>query len=194
VFYRPDLKINGWSLATIISNGVKSPGTVIIPTNPNPKPVSYFRAIPEDRLKVGENYVAYKIDVDDIYKLGIRPEDIDFSRLAKIGYILKMPESEEYGFLVKLSDDIPRSQNECFDVARDHPDAEIGVIQSYNSESLEKPLLRYGEIELQLNQFETIENASHGKATHQLFGYIGEKEEILEVITKYLGVENPYLF
>ena len=147
MFYRPDLKINGWSLATIISGGSENPGTVLIPTKSDPKPISYFKNIPEDRLKLGESYVAYKIDVDDIYKVGIRPEDIDFSRPAKIGYILKMPDSEEYGFLVKLSNDIPGTQNECFDVARDHPDAEIGVIQSYNSESPEKPLLRYGEIE-----------------------------------------------
>jgi hypothetical protein len=194
VFYRPNLKINGWSLATIISGGLNNPGTVLIPTNSNPKPISYFRTIPEERLKVGDNYVAYKIDVDDVYKLAIRPEDIEFSKPAKIGYVLKIPDSKDYGFLVKLSDDIPRSQNECFDIARDHPDAEIGVIQSYNSESPEKPVLSYGEIELQLNKFETIDNASHGKAKHQLFGYIGTKEEIFDVIEKYLGIINPILF
>ncbi len=194
VLYRPNLKINGWSLATIISGGQKNPGTVLIPTNSNPKPISYFRTIPEDRLKVGENYVAYKIDVDDIYKLAIRPEDIDFSRPAKIGYVLKIPNSEDYGFLVKLSDDIPRTQDECFDIARDHSDAEIGVIQSYNSESSEKPILKYGEIELQLNQFETIDNASHGKAKHQIMSYIGEKKEIISVVQKYLDIRDPILF
>ncbi|MFX0105511.1 MAG: DUF6786 family protein [Candidatus Hodarchaeota archaeon] len=194
VFYRPNLKINGWSLATIISGGPKNPGTVLIPTKPNPMPLSYFRTVSKDHLKVGDNSVSFKIDVDDIYKIAIRPEDIDFSRPAKIGYILKIPESEDYGFLVKLSDDIPRNQNECFDIARDHPDSEIGVIQSYNSESPEKPMLNYGEIELQLNKFETIDNTSHGKAKHQLFGYIGTKEEIFDVVEKYLGVENPVLF
>lgn len=194
VFYRPDLKINGWNLATIISGGPENPGTVLVHTKSNPKPLSYFRTIPEDRLKVKENYIAFKVDVDDIYKLAIRPEDIDFSRPAKIGYILKMPDNGDYGFLVKLSDDIARTQNECFDVARDNPDSEIGVIQSYNSESPEKQFLNYGEIELQLNQFETIDNASHGKAKHQLFGYIGTKDEILGVVEKYLGIVNPHLF
>ena len=195
VFYKPNLKINGWSLANVISGGPDNPGTVLIPiSNPNPKPLSYFRIIPEDRLIVRENYVAYKIDVDDVYKLAIRPDDISFSRSAKIGYVLKIPEAEEYGFLVKLSDDVPRSQDQCFDVARDHPDSEIGVIQSYNSESPNKPILRYGEIELQLNMFETSDNTSHGKAKHQLFAYIGSKDEILRVIEKYLGIENPELF
>jgi len=150
--------------------------------------------IPEDRLKSGENYVVFKIDVSDIYKLAIRPEDINFDRTAKIGYMLKIPDSDEYCFIVKLSDDIPKSQKECFDVSRDHPDSEIGVIQSYNSESLDKPILNFGEIELQLNPFKTIDNASHGKAKHQLFGYVVTKEEMLIIVEKYLGIENPFLF
>lgn len=194
VLYRPNLKINGWSLATIISGGPENPGTVLIPTNSNPKPISYFRTIPEVRLKVSEKYVAFKIDIDDIYKLAIRPEDINFSRPAKIGYVLNMPNSEDYGFIVKLSDDIPKTQNECFDISRDHPEAEIGVIQSYNSESPEKPILSFGEIELQLNQFETIDNASHGKAMHQIISYIGNKAEILRVVKLYLGIDDPFLF
>jgi hypothetical protein len=194
ILYRPNLKINGWSLTNVISGGVQNPGTVLIPTKSNPKPLSYFREIPQERLKVKENYVAYKIDVDDIYKLAIRPEDIDFSKPAKISYVLKLPKSQEYSFLVKLSDDVPKTQNQCFDIARDNPDSEIGVIQSYNSESPNKPILNYGEIELQLSPFNTIDNTSHSKSRHQLFGYIGMKEEILGVIKRYLGVDYPFLF
>ena len=194
VFFQPNLQINGWSLACVISGGSSNPGTVIIPTKKDPKPLSYFRRIPEDRLFVRENYVSFKIDVDDIYKLAIRPDDIDFTRTAKIGYLVKIPNSERYGFIVKLSNDIPKSQEECFDVARDHPDEEIGVIQSYNSESVNKPLLNFGEIELQLNKFETIDNISHGKAVHQIFSYIGSKEEIIETVEQFLGVTNPELF
>ena len=194
VFYRPNLQINGWSLATVISSGIASPGTVLIPTKASSKPLSYFRAIPEDRLKIGENFVAFKIDVDDIYKLAIRPEDINYDIPSKIGYMLKIPDSEEYGFIVKLSDDIPKNQNECFDVSRDHPKSEIGVIQSYNSESPDKSSLNFGEIEIQLNLFQAIDNASHGKAKHQLFAYIGSKEEILIVVNKYLRIDSPFLF
>jgi len=68
------------------------------------------------------------------------------------------------------------------------------VIQSYNSESPDLTHLNFGEIELQLNQFETIDNASLGKAKHQIFGYIGSKEEIIEVAEKYLGIKHPILF
>ncbi|TFG21341.1 MAG: hypothetical protein EU529_13655 [Promethearchaeota archaeon] len=194
VFFKPDLKINGWSLGNIISGGPDNPGTVLVPTKADPKPLSYFRPIPDDRLTIGKNYVAYKIDVDDIYKLAIRPDDINFERAAKIGYVLNIPDSDDYGFLVKLSDDVPKSQDQCFDVARDHPESEIGVIQSYNSDSPNKPMSEYGEIELQLNLFETIDNTSHGKAKHQLFGYMGSKEDILDVVEKYLGIINPKLF
>ncbi len=189
-----NLNVNGWTLTQIISGGPYNPGTVLIPTNPNPKPLSYFRTIPHDRLIIGEDYVAFKIDVYDIYKLAIRPEDIDYTMQAKIGYVLDIPETEDWGLLVKLSDDVPKSQENCFDVSRDHPDSEIGVIQSYNSETPDKLFLNFGEIELQLNQFETQGTLSHGKATHQLFAYMGTKEDILEVIDKYLGITNPVLF
>jgi hypothetical protein len=195
VLYAPNLKINGWSLACIISGGANNPGTVLVPVKPNSKPLSYFMTIPTDRLQVQNNYIAFKIDVDSIYKLAVRPDDIDFTRKAKIGYVLNIPNSDYYGFIVKLSEDIPRSQSDCFDVARDHPDSEIGVIQSYNSESPEKPeILRYGEIELQLDKFKTIDNASHGKAKHQIIAYVGEKEEIFETMKKYLGIKQPFLF
>jgi len=155
---------------------------------------NYFRNIPRDRLEIGSNYVAFKLDVAAIYKLAIRPEDIDFTRPAKIGYVLKIPNSDEFGFLVKISDDIPKSQEDCFDVARDNPNSEVGVIQTYNSESPNLTDLNFGEIELQLNQFETIDNASLGKAKHQIFGYIGSKEEIMKVVEKYLGLEHPILY
>lgn len=193
--FNPYLNINGWTLTQVISGGTENPGTVLIPTIGNPKTQSYFRTIPSNRLRVMDNYIAFKIDVDDIYKLAIRPEDIDFSRSAKIGYVLKIPESEEYGFLVKISDDIPKSQNQCFDVSRDHLEAEIGVIQTYNSESPDKPILNFGEIELQLNMFKNFNHhQSRGIAKHHLFGYVGTKNEILGVIDKYLGIRNPALF
>ena len=194
ILYRPGLKVNGWSLSQVISGGIKNPGTVIIPTKRKSKPISYFKLIPDDRLKVMDDHVAFRIDVDTIYKLAIRPEDIDFERPAKIGYILKIPDSEKYSLIIKLSDDIPKNQSECFDVSRDHPDSEIGVIQSYNSESPFNFHLNFGEIELQLNPFKTMDNTSHGKARHQLFGYLGTKDEILSVQEKYFGIKDPYLF
>lgn len=80
-------------------------------------------------------------------------------------------------------------------MARDRPEGEIGVIQTFNAELPDKPrILKYGEIELQLNLFETIDNTSEGKARHQMFGYIGSKDEILNVVEKYLGVKCPALF
>jgi len=194
VLYRPDIKANGWSLACVICGGMQNPGTVLIPTKANPKPISYFRQIPLDRLRIGPDHVSFKIDANDVYKLAIRPEDIDFKKPAKIGYFLKLSDNNEHGFLVKLSNDIPRVQEDCFDISRDHPEAEIGVIQSYNSETPANSPLRFGEIELQLNKFQSIDNASHGKAIHQIIAYIGSKDDILDVMKLYLGISNPLLF
>jgi len=192
--FTPNLQINGWTLTQIISGGTENPGTVLIPTMKDPKPQSYFRIIPNDRKKIVDNYVAFKIDVNDIYKLAIRPEDIDLKQPGKIGYILKIPDSDDYSFLVKLSFNIPDSQEQCFDTSRDHPDAEIGVIQSYNAESPDANNLMFGEIELQLNLFKTVYQTSQEFAKHQLFGYVGTKEQILTVVEKYLGISKPKLF
>ena len=194
VIYQPNVKANGWSLSCVISGGTENPGTVLIPTRQEAKPLSYFRDIPNDRMKVSTDHISFKIDVDDIYKLAIRPEDLDFNQQAKIAYVLKIPDSNEYGILIKLSNDIPRAQADCFDISRDHPDSEIGVVQTYNSNSPDKPLLNYGEIELQLNKFDTIENTSHGKALHKLCAYIANEEEILTIIEKYLSIDQPCLF
>ncbi len=60
VLLQPGLNINGWSLACVISGGPSNPGTVLIPTKSDAKPLSYFRNIPKDRLKIGPNYVAFK--------------------------------------------------------------------------------------------------------------------------------------
>lgn len=193
---KPNLKINGWALGQIISGGPENPGTVLIPVKSGTKPLSYFRTIPDHRIKlIDDSYVTFKIDVDDIYKLAIRPEDIDFAaRHAKIGYVLRLPNSDNYGFLVRLSDDVAKSQENCHDAPRDNPNGEIGVIQSYNHESPEKTMLAFGEIELQLNPFKTIDNQSQMLSKHQLFGYIGRKNEIMDVVEKYLGIINPHLY
>jgi len=191
---KKDLEINGWSLTNVISLGPRNPGTVIIPTLSNPKPLSYFRTIPGDRLLIGKDHVSFKIDVSDIYKLAVRPEDINYDLPAKISYITQLPNSKDYGLLIKLSNDIPKSQAECHDVSRDHPDMEIGVIQSYNSESTIENKLNFGEIELQLSPFKTEGELSAEHATHQIIGYIGSREEIFETLQKYLNIKEPNLF
>ncbi|MHA1846111.1 MAG: hypothetical protein ACTSXU_00555 [Promethearchaeota archaeon] len=187
---------NSWSLTQVISGGVRNPGTVIIPTKDGSKPLSYFRVIPADRVKELRDHVAFKIDVDDIYKLAIRPEDLDFSIQAKIGYVLKYPvgTTDDYIFIVKLSNDLPWDQSGCHDISRDHPGLEKGVVQSYNSESPDKPALSFGEIELQLDGFKSDGEKSVSRVRYQLFAYLGEKDEILELIRRYMHLSDPYLY
>ena len=189
-----NIGLNGWSITQCITGGKNNPGTVLIPTKSNPKPLSYFRMIPDDRMIIGENYIAFKIDSDDVYKIAIRPEDINFNIHAKIGYLLEIPNSDKYGFLIKLSDDLPKNQDQCFDVARDRPNSERGVIQSYNDESHDPSVVSFGEIELQLNSFTSWKNSSRSRAKHRLFGYIGKKQEIFDIIEKYLGISHPEIY
>ncbi|MBY9007246.1 MAG: hypothetical protein KGD63_10865 [Candidatus Lokiarchaeota archaeon] len=189
---KPHLKINSWNVANVISGGRYNPGTVIIPTKNGTKPISYIKDIPQEWLNVENKYTTFKIDSTKVYKLGISPENLDFSKKVKIGYFIKIPNTDNYGFLVKISDDLPKSKKECFDVPRNpkYKNNEIGIVQAYNSKSKRKSKLLYGEIELQLNPSKTIENKSHLKAKHQLLAYIGKKEEILKVLEKFLGINN----
>ncbi len=189
-----NIGMNGWSIAQCITGGKTSPGTVLIPTKTNSKPLSYFRKVPDNRRVIGDNYIAFKIDAADIYKIAIRPEDIDFNRPAKIGYILKIPNSDKYGLLIKFSDDIPKNQDQCFDIPREKPDSKRGVIQSYNDDSFSPNVVSFGEIELQLKSFTPWKNGSRSKAKHELFGYVGDKEEIFDVIEIYLGISNPVIY
>ncbi|MBD3188363.1 hypothetical protein GF325_16125 [Candidatus Bathyarchaeota archaeon] len=186
---------NGWSLAQVISGGVNNPGTVIIPVKEDAEPLSYFRKIPENRLHVAPDHVSFKIDVHEIYKLAIRPDDIDFSVKTKIAYMLKIPGTGMHVGIVKISDDIPRTQADCLDAARDHPDLDVGVIQSYNSESPALPNLMFGEIELQLLPFREREGHATCTSEHELHVYEGNKKEITEIIGSMCNIDGePFLF
>ncbi|MBN1213857.1 MAG: hypothetical protein JXA99_00290 [Candidatus Lokiarchaeota archaeon] len=196
ILNKPDLKINIWNIANVISGGKDNPGTVIIPTIKKANPISYIKNIPEEMLKIEKNYTAFKIDVSKIYKLGIRPEDLNFSNKAKITYYLKIPNTEDYGLLVKLSDDLPRSQKDCYDLPRnpERKHLEKGIIQAYNSKSSNEKKLSYGEIELHFNPPKTEKNKSILRAKHKLLAYIGKKDDILSVLEKLLGFNNLEFF
>ncbi|MBN1802308.1 MAG: hypothetical protein JW891_12425 [Candidatus Lokiarchaeota archaeon] len=187
-------KMNGWSLAQIITGGPDNPGTVLIPTRKNPKPLAYFNEIPSDRLHVGENYISFKIDASEVHKVAIKPEDINFQRSAKIAYLLKIPDSENYGLLIKLSEDVPQNQSQTLDEAKNQSITQRGSIQSYNDKSPDEPPFSFGEIELHFIPFSTDGKVLKSIAKHQLIGYIGTIDEMLQIIEKYLGIVNPIIF
>ncbi|MHA1792558.1 MAG: DUF6786 family protein [Promethearchaeota archaeon] len=190
----PDFVGNGWSLTQVVSGGRENPGTVIIPTKQEAKPLSYFKEIPPARLKISSDHVCFKIDVQEIYKLAIRPEDIDFSNVPKIAFIQKARDSDDYTLVVKVSSDVPHSQEDCHDISRDHPGMEIGVIQSYNSESPNSGLLMFGELEFQLNPFKRVKESSSMDATHQLMTITASKEDLVEAACKALNIDTLELF
>ncbi len=186
--------MNGWSLAQVITGGPENPGTVLVPTKDNPKPLAYFNEIPPERLKIGENYFSFKIDASEIYKVAASPEDIDFQRSSKIGYFIQIPNSDNHALLIKISDDVPRNQDQTLDEAKNQSLTQRGPVQSYNDMFQSDPSSSFGEIELHFNPFSFEDNELINIAKHQLVGYVGTLEEILRTIEKYLGIINPITF
>jgi len=177
------LPMCAWSIAQVYTCGTNNPGTALFPIRPGGTIVPYFNQIPDSRAYVKEGYARFKIDAQSIYKLGIQPEDMIFENEVKAVYISPCPHNESWFCIIKRSNDMPRSQIECVDVARDNPSGPKGAIQSYNngpgfSGGNNVP---FGEIELQLSTGKTIGEFTISEASHQLLSYYGTKNEMLEL-------------
>ncbi len=186
-----------WSLAQIYTCGPDAPGTVFYPVQSDASILGYFKPIPEDRADVKNGYARFKIDADAIYKLGIRPEDMRFDNPCKSVYVSPSPEGDSWFCVIKRSNDMPKSQEECVDVPRSNPKGPMGAIQSYNNGpgfSVGEEI-SFGEIELQLTKGITKDGITTSRATHELFGYRGNTEQILYLAQTALGLgKMPELF
>ncbi len=180
-----------WSLAMVFTNGLSSPGTALFPIKPNASVLSYFTPIPADRVSVEAGYARYKIDAQDIYKLAIRPEDMCFDNPVKAVYVSAYPDSDTWFCVIKSTNDMPRSQEECVDPAKGNPDGPKGGIQSYNAGPAPSgEHLLFGEIELQLVKGIEKDQTTISKATHTIDAYAGTKAEILAVAKKALRLNT----
>lgn len=193
----PNMTMCGWSLAQVYTCGKGKPGTALFPIKPSGKILSYFSPIPSTRASVEQGYAKFLIDSAEIYKFAIMPEDMVFSNPIKAVYVSPFPNSKEWFCIVKRTDDMPRSQAECVDIARDNPNGPRGAIQSYNN----GPgfgggeVIPFGEIELQLNKGAFVNNRTISMAIHDILGYAGKKEEILGLAMKLLrSQEIPKIF
>ncbi len=182
----------GWSLAQIYTCGPEAPGTAFFPARTASRLVSYFNSIPPDRAEVVENHARFKIDSNDIYKLAIRPEDMLFDNSCKAVYVTAAPDGASWMCLIKRTNDMPRSQSECVDVARDNPDGPRGAIQAYNNgpgfSLSEQGIPAFGEIELQLSKAVAKDQEMVSAAAHELLAYEGSKGAILELAQKALNL------
>lgn len=185
------LEVCPWSLAMVITAGPDQPGTSLFPIRNNSNLLSYFDPIPSDRAKVENGYARFLIDSKYALKLAIRPEDTIWENPAKVIYLSPFPGESRWFCLVKRSDDLPRTQEECVDLAASDPSGPKGAIQAYNHGCDEEGEIHsYGEIELQLNKGKLLNGSIVSEASHELLGYAGTKDEILSLAGKILSIDG----
>ncbi|MEM1508569.1 MAG: DUF6786 family protein [Thermofilaceae archaeon] len=177
---------NPWALAQ-----VPPEGTVIVPVKKGASPVHYFGPIPEDRLKIAEDHVAFKIDAKRVCKLGIRPEDLPVEGSALIAYVSQS--DGKWTLIMKKTHDTPRTQAECLDSARFDPKGPKGSVQSYNS-GPEGGAEQFGEIELQFKPAIDIGRRKIAIAEYEVIFTAGTAGEVLELLKKETGIKKPQLF
>ncbi len=194
------IKMCGWSIAQVYTYGPESPGTALFPVKSGCALISYFDQIPPERAEICENYARFKIDGCFSCKVGIRPEDIPFDNICKAVYLSRMPsDSSVWSCVIKRSDAVAKTQNECVDMAKNNPDGPKGAVQAFNTDhgSSKENLLVYpcGELGLQLSKGIVKEDRTVSNATHELLGYTGSKDEMLELAQQVLQSDSrPSLY
>jgi len=194
------IEMCGWSIAQIYTYGPESPGTALFPVKPGCALISYFDQIPPERAETCENYARFKIDGSYSCKVGIRPEDIPFDNICKAVYLSRSPsDSSVWLCVIKKSDDIAKTQDECVDMAKSDPNGPKGAVQAFNTDhgSSKKNLIVYpcGELGLQLTKGISKGDQAISIATHELLGYIGSKDEMLELAQEVLQLGTlPILY
>lgn len=183
--------INIWSLAQV-RPGVGGVGTVLIPVREGAEPVHYFGPIPADRLRVSEDHLSFKIDGKEVYKLGVRPEDVPEGKEAMIGYVAEVAPGS-WMLLVLKSGFVPKDQGECLDVARADPEGARGCIQSYNS-GPEGGGLEFGELELHFVPAAQVSNKLVSSVEYQVIVEVGSLEKAVDKARFLMGISSPYLY
>lgn len=180
--------INLWSL-TEIYPGAAGVGSVLVPVRSKAQPVHYFSPVPRDRLRVSRDHIAFKIDGQEVYKLGIRPEDLPCPGYSSVLYYFE-PESGQACLVSKSTSMAPIDQSECLDVARADPSGPRGSVQAYNS----GPDLSLGEIELHFKPAVKVGNLIVSCADYEMTVFAGSREKVLRALTKTSSIAKPALF
>ena len=179
---------NLWALAQVEPG---AHGTAIVPTKRGTQPVHYFGPIPQDRLAVKDDHVAFKIDGARVCKLGVRPEDLTVEGSAAIAYVAEL--GGKWVLLLMRTYDAPRGQGECLDPAKADPAGSKGCVQSYNSGPEAGPE-RFGEIELHFKPAVEVGGCKVAYAEYELVFVSGSREEVLERLKRELGLREASLF
>lgn len=196
--YDTEIELCAWSITQVDTCGPEAPGTALFPVKPNSRYISYFNHITSDRIDVFNRYARFKIDGRYSCKLGLRPEDIRQDNICKAIYLSPThSDPSVWSCVIKRSNDIPKTQKECVDTAKSNPGGPKGAVQAFNTDhgTLEPEALICGELGLQLVKGTVKDDKTVSKGKHELLGYIGSKNELLELSMTALQLsETPELF
>jgi hypothetical protein len=190
-----------WGLTQVAPPRGDCVGTVVAPTARRAEPVHYFGPIDPDRLKVFDDYAAFRIDSRKIAKLGLRPEDLAPQGPVRIAYLKPVaPEvgpvpakAETWLMLVRESQDVTRTSEGALDPAKADPDGPRGVIQSYNHDA--SGAARFGEIEMQYLPVRRCDDGVwRSTVKSRLLAFVGKKSDVLAAASDLLGLECIDLF
>lgn len=181
--------INLWALAQVNPG---PHGTVIVPVRPGAEPVHYFGPIPQDRLVVRDNHVAFKIDGLRVCKLGVRPEDSQSAGAGVIAYVSEIG-GDSWSLLVMRTWDAPRSQDECLDPPKADPAGPRGSVQSYNSGPEAGPE-RFGEAELHFRPAVGVSGYKVSTVEYEVLFAAGPRKTVLDRLAASTGVKKPFIF
>jgi len=187
---RGELKsgINLWSLTQIYA-GAAGVGSVLVPVRPKAQPIHYFSPVPKDRVRISRDHIAFKIDGHEVYKLGIRPEDLPRPGYSNILYYFEPDRGQAY-LMSKSTSMGPMDQSECLDIARAEPSGPRGSVQSYNS----GPDLSFGEIELHFKPAVKAGDLMVSYADYEITVFAGSRGKVLRALMKTSGIAKPALF
>lgn len=188
-----------WSIAQVYIPHARHPATALIPTRSQAAILSYFDDIPAQRASTQHGYVSFRLDSAAIYKLAVRPEDLPHSNPVKALCVMPAPDSDAWLCVVKRSNDLPRSQQDCVDVARNPQTSQKGVVQSYNhgpEPDAANLAHQFGEIEIQLNPaLYHADGSASSSGSHELLAYSGDYVRILTLAQRLLQLEQvPVLY
>lgn len=180
---------SAWSIAMVATCGISRPGTIFFPSCNPSKVTPYFSPLPSSRFATHADYARFLIDSKDPFKCATEPDGTDWENPVKIVYCAPFDQSDIWYCVVKVSNDLPQSQDECVDIPAGGRDGKKGAIQGYNHGY--GSTLLYGEIELQFTKGDAA-HPSHGK--HDLLSYCGSKNEIFELLKVLLRSNDVVMY
>lgn len=197
----PEIKMSVCSITQVCNGGYKAAGTAIVRSSPDTQFIHYYPGqVPPEWIEKSKKYSRFKIDSLKRYRTGLAPDAIDLKNPCKIIYIAPDPmDSSSWSCVIKRSSDLPQTKEQCVDIPRTNPQGSGAALKVFNSgpdsDNKQENIIYFGELELQFAKGKKIGRKTVSKATHELLGYRGTKEEMLALARTALSLsDTPELY